>query len=308
MNERLQLFFDNLDKIQLYFGSDANKFANNLALKLTVRNIRFNYEDYEIVQQQIKAHTKWYQFFSMSLPICHAYYVHFAKTPEKIPHALHMYKLLTKKFNRGDQCYLAAIHIESEQSIQKIEALIKELMKQPSLKHSNLATNTCTILAARPESPQQLAITFEKYYQALVSIGFIRNKETKNCALLLTIGTGTYCEETFNHVQALTTFIQKSEISVMVCHYNTIALLALAKFEIAQFPALYDIHEEICRKLKIKQNHCNSLLMAAQIYTSNEAIGDLLTYELDYADFMYAAINDDFDSGSRHDGYGGGED
>lgn len=294
MNDRLQLFFDNLDKIHLYFGTEDDKCARNLALKLTVRNIHFYYEDYEKVQQQMKVHTKWYQFVSMNLPVCHAYYVHFAKTPEKIPHALHMYKLLTKKFHRGDQCYLAALHIESEQSIQKIEALITELMKQPSLKYSHLATNTCAILAARPESPQQLAVTYETYYQALVSIGFERNRETKNSALLLTIGTGAYCEATFKHLQTLAAFIQRAEISVITCHYITLALLALAKFEIAQFPALYDIHDEICRKLKISRNQCNSLLIAAQVYTSNEAIGDLLSYELNYSDFMYAAINDDF--------------
>lgn len=44
MNDRLQLFFDNIEKINLYFGADADKFSKDLALKLTVRNIRFYYE------------------------------------------------------------------------------------------------------------------------------------------------------------------------------------------------------------------------------------------------------------------------
>lgn len=295
MNDRLQLFFDNIEKINLYFGADADKFSKDLALKLTVRNIRFYYEDYEKVQQRIKTNTKWYQFVSMNLPISHAYYVHFAKTPEQIPHALHMYKILTKKFNRGEQCYLASLHIRSDEQTKKIERLIDELIKQPSLKFSSFSTNNCAILAARPEQPAELASSFEKYYRELVSIGFDRNGETKNSAFLLTVGTGVFCDKTFDNVKILTKFIQHTDTKIKHFHYKTIVLLALAKFDISQFPALYDIHDEICHKLKIRTNSCNSLLLATQIYTSNEAIGDLSSYELDFSDFMYAAVTDSFD-------------
>ena len=304
MNDRLQLFFDNTDKIHLYFGTDAEKFAKNLALKCTVRNIRFYYEDYEKVQRQIKANTKWYQFIYSNEAIRHAYYVHFAKTPEKIPHALHMYKLITKKFNRGEQSYLAAKHMTSEQSIEKLDLVMKALKKQPSLKYSNLSMNICAILTARPESPAELATAYENYYQALVSNGFKRNGETKNSAVLLTIGTGKFCDATFQHLKTLTQFIKNTEIVVSVNHYTTIALLALAKFEIKQFPALYDVHDEICRHLKIKKDRSDSLLIATQIYTSNEAIGDLPSYELDFSDFMYAAVNDHFDAGVSSDSGG----
>ena len=296
MNARLQLFFDNSEKIHLYFGTEAEKFAKHLALKCTVRNIRFYYEDYEKVQQQIKANTKWYQWIYANESIRHAYYVQFAKTPEKIPHALHMYKLMTKKFNRGEQSYLAATYLQSELSIEKMDLVMKALAMQPSLKYSNLSPNICAILAARPESPTELAATYESYYQTLVSNGFKRNGETKNCAVLLTLGTGSFCNATFQHLITLTQFIKQTDIVVRVSHYTTITLLALAKFEITQFPALYDVHDEICRHLKIRKN-CNSLLIAAQIYTSNEVIGNLSSYDLDFSDFMYAIVNDHFDGG-----------
>lgn len=307
MNDRLQLFFDNLEKIHLYFGTDADKFAKNLAVKCTVRNIRFFYEDYEKVQQQIKANTKWYQLIYSNENIRHAYFVHFAKTPDKIPHALHMYKLLIKQFrSRGEQSYLAATYMASQQSIEKMDLVIKALKKQSSLKYSNLSMNICAILASRPESPTELAAAYESYYQALVSNGFKRTGETKNCAVLLTLGTGKFCDATVQHLQTLTQFIKNTEIVVKVCHYTTITLLALAKFETKQFPALYDVHDEICRQLNIKKNGSDSLLIAAQIYTSNEVIGNLPTYELDFSDFMYAVVNDHFDGGFSGDS-GGGE-
>lgn len=301
MNDRLQLFFDNTEKIHLYFGTDAEKFVYNLAVKCTVRNLCFYYEDYERVQQQIKAHTKWYQFLSINEPIRHAYYVHFAKTPEKIPHAIHMYKLLKEKFNRGEQCYFAAKHMVSEQSIEKLDVVMKALAKQPSLSYSNLPLLICSILATRPESPTELAETYESYYQALISNGFKRHSETKKCAVLLTLGTGNFCDTTFQHLQTLTQFILNTHISLKVCHYTTITLLALAKFEVAQFPAFYDVHAEICRHLKIKQNRCDSLLLAAQIYTSNEAIGNLPSYNLDFSDFIDAIVHNPIDEGMSGD-------
>lgn len=303
MNARLQLFFDNLDKINLYFGSDADKFGKDFAAKLTVRNIRFFYEDYENVQQQIKAHTKWYQLPRANFAISHAYYIHFAKTPKQVVNAIHMYKILTKKFNRGEQSYLTALHIRSHDQFTKCETLIHELMKQPSLRYSHLSTISCAVLTNRPEDTTTLAKTYERYYNELLEIGFKRSDDTKKAALLLTIGTGEFCEKIFDYVKSLTVFIQNTEIILRSCHYKTIALLALSKFEVAQFPALYDIHDEICRTLKLKSTHCDTLLLATQIYTSNEAIGNLSSHNLEFSDLAYSVIDGNFDDG----GYRGGE-
>lgn len=296
MNDRLQLFFDNIGKIKLYFGSDADNFAKHLALKLTVRNIHFYYEDYENVQQQIKKHTKWYQFARNSSNLTHAYYVHFAKNPELIPQAFGQYKIVTKQFNRGEQSYLTAMHLTDESSFTKLQVLINELMQQPSLKSVPLATYHCAILATRPEEAHILANTYTQYYSKLITIGFVRGKDTIQMALLLTAGTGIFCENTIQHVQKLAKLFLSIQAILKYCHYSTIALLALANFQLNQFPALEDIHDEICHSLKISPNSCNTLLLAAQIYTANEAIGDLPFYNMNFSDFAYALVNDDFTS------------
>ena len=294
MNERLQLFFDNIEKIKLYFGSDAENFAKHLALKLTVRNIHFYYEDYENVQRQIKKHTKWYHFARNSSKLNHAYYVHFAKNPNQIPKVFHYYKTLSKQLNRGEQGYLTAMYLNEEASITKFEALMNELKQQPSLMLVSLAPHHCAILATRPEEPYILANTYTQYYNQLITDGFVRGKETIQTALLLTVGTGTFCKNTMLHVKKLMTLIFPVYPTLKNCHYNTIGLLALANFETNQFPALVDIHDEICLNLKISPNSCNTLLLATQIYTANEAIGDLPSYNMDFSDFAYAIVNDDF--------------
>ncbi|WP_157764848.1 DUF4003 family protein [Solibacillus sp. R5-41] len=296
MNERLQLFFDNIEKIKLYFGSDAESFAKHLALKLTVRNIHFYYEDYENVQKQIKKHTKWYQFARNSSKLNHAYYVHFAKNPEQIPKVFQQYRTLPKQFNRGEQSYLTAMYLNDEAAIIKIGALMHELKQQPSLKFSSFATHHCAILATRPEESHILANTYTQYYNKLITDGFVRGNDTIQTALLLTVGTGTFCANTIQHVKELMKLIFSIEPTLKNCHYSTIGLLALANFETNQFPALVDIHDEICRSLKISPNSCNTLLLATQIYTANEAIGDLPSYNMDFSDFAYALVNDDFTS------------
>ena len=79
-------------------------------------------------------------------------------------------------------------------------------------------------------------------------------------------------------------------------------LSLLMKFENEQFPALYAIHDEICRVLKIGKNECNSLLIAAQIYTSNEAIGDLPMTDFHFSDILTTAIDDGFYNGGDSSG------
>ena len=309
MNDQLQLFFHNVEKIRLYFGTDSSSFEKELALKLTVRNLAFYYEDYEKVVQQIKANTKWYSSARTSQKIAHSYYVHFAKTPEQVPHTLHMYKQLTKQFKRNEHTYLAAMYVKNDADLVKMQQLMQALMQQPSLKYSAFAPQTVALLATRGHDAATLAQTYERYYNALISLGYERKGITKNSAVLLTLGTGTFCEQTFQHVQQISAMIKKSDVSIKPCHYNTIALLALAKFDVVQFPALYAIHDEICHVLKLKKHDCNTLLLAAQIYTSNEAIGDLPEYELDFSDMLHIHndASGDGDSGGSDGGGGGGD-
>lgn len=287
MTEQLQLFFQNVEKIRLYFGSESTPFEKELALKLTVRNIPFYYEDYEKVVQQVKAHTKWYSSARVGQTIYHNYYVHFAKTPDQIQHTLHMYKQLTKHFKRNEQTYLAAMYMKQEADIKRLQALIRELAQLPSLSYATLKLSTTALLLARENDVTTLAQTYERYYEKLLAYGYEQVDTTKMSALLLTFGTGIYCDETSDHIQLISHTIRKSNGKLERCHYNTIALLALAKFDLAQFPALYAIHDEICRELNIKRYDCNSLLLATQIYTSNEPIGDLPEDELNFCDMLH---------------------
>lgn len=289
MNAQLQLFFTNIDKIVLYFGADSKCFYIDLALKLTVRNIVFNYEDYEKVRQQIKNNTKWYNFARVNTRIINTYYLHYANEPEKIGEVLNLHKLLTKQFTRHEDSYIAAAYLTSEDHIARIQLLITDLMNHQSVKHAPLKLSTSAMLAGRVEDAKVLANSVEKYYQALVSIGYERSKDTTNTAVILTIGTGDFHDETFSRLKELTTFIKKTEKKLTPYHYNTIALLSLAKFEVHQFPALYDMHEEICRFLKLDRRHFNSLLVATQIYTSTEAIGDLPSYDVDFSTIIFSA-------------------
>ncbi|MER2115755.1 MAG: hypothetical protein ABS904_08290, partial [Solibacillus isronensis] len=180
MNAQLQLFFTNIDKIVLYFGADAKYFYIDLALKLTVRNIVFNYEDYEKVRQQIKNNTKWYNFARVNTQIINTYFVHYAKEPEKIGEALNLHKLLTKQFTRHDDSYIAAAYLKSEDHIERINLLIKDLMNKQSVKYAPLKLSTSAMLAGRAEDTKVLANSVEQYYQALVSIGYARTKDTTN--------------------------------------------------------------------------------------------------------------------------------
>ncbi|WP_339172921.1 DUF4003 family protein [Solibacillus sp. FSL R5-0691] len=289
MNAQLQLFFTNIDKIVLYFGADAKYFYIDLALKLTVRNIVFNYEDYEKVRQQIKNNTKWYNFARVNTQIINTYFVHYAKEPEKIGETLNLHKSLSKQFTRHDDSYIAAAYLKSEQHIERIDQLIKDLMTKQSVKYAPLKLSTSAMLAGRTEDTKVLANSVEQYYQALVSFGYERTKDTTNTAVILTIGTGDFHQETFARLKELTTYIKKTEKKLKPHHYNTIALLSLAKFEVHQFPALHDMHEEICRFLKLDRRQFNSLLVATQIYTSTEAIGDLPSYDVDFSTIIFSA-------------------
>lgn len=305
MNDQLQLFFHNIEKIRLYFGSDSMPFEKELALKLTVRNLAFYYEDYEKVIQQIKANTKWYSSARTSQKIAHNYYVHFAKTPEQVPHTIHMYKQLTKQFKRHELTYLAAMYLKKDADLIKMQQLMQALQQQPSLNYSAFELQTVALLATRNQDAMILAQTYERYYKALISLGFEHKGVTKSSAVLLTLGTGTFCDQTFQHVEQISAIIQKSDVKMKPCHYNTIALLALAKFDVVQFPALYAIHDEICHVLKLKKHDCNTLSLAAQIYTSNEVIGDLPAYELDFSDMLH--IHNDASSGGDSGGFNDGD-
>ncbi len=115
MNEKLQLYVDNVEKIRLYFGVDGERFAKKMAIQLTLKGIRFYYHDYEEVQKHIKANTKWYSTPRSSIKIAHAYYVQFAKEPEKVVHALKQQSMIPKpKLANVEDSYIAAIYIKDD--------------------------------------------------------------------------------------------------------------------------------------------------------------------------------------------------
>lgn len=305
MNETLQLYLDNVEKIRLYFGVDGDKFAKRMAIQLTLRGIRFYYHDYEEVQKHIKANTKWYSTPRNSVKIGHAYYVQFAKEPEKVVHALKQQSILPKpKLAVIEDSYIAAIYIKDDEHVKKMKELKEHLAKQPSLKYSPHTLSQCALLATRPESSEELATTYERYYSRLINLKWKRAGETYQAAFLLTMGTGTFNDTTWDKVKELATIIQTANSKLETRHYSVVCLLALAQFEITEFPALNKIHDEICKSMKANPKYENTLLIATQIYTSNEAIGDLPKYDIDFIDLVLQGIDADFGGDG---GAGGGE-
>ncbi|WP_431028888.1 DUF4003 family protein [Lysinibacillus sp. LZ02] len=308
MKERLQLFVDNVEKIRLYFGVDGERFVKKMATQLTVRGIRFYYHDYEEVQKHIKANTKWYGVARSSVKIAHAYYVQFAKEPEQVKQAIAQQAFVkTKGFASSEDAYLAAMYVKDSEQAQKMELLTKELIKQPSLKFSSLSLLLRAMLATRPESPEELATTYEQYYQRLISLGWKRDGTSKNAAFLLTIGTGAWDETIWAKVEELAALIQAASTKLEPRHYSVVCLLALAKFETPAFPALTEIHDQVCQVLKAKPKYDNTLLIATQIYTASEAFSDLPTYDFDFADIVMQAIDGDSGGDAGGDGGSGGD-
>lgn len=305
MKERLQLFLDNIEKIRLYFGTGTDEFTMKMATQLTVRGIRFCVSDYEEIKKEIKANSKWYNPLRVSKVITNAYYIQFAKEPEKVAHTLEMQKLLTSSgLSNIENSYLAAMYVKNRVHAVKVDELSKALLKQPSLKFSTLSFVLRVMLAARPESAEVLANTYEHYYKQLVDFNFIRGNESKSAALLLTIGTGTFDEKTWHRVKTLTTTFMSTKDKIEPRHYSVICLLVLAKFEPQELQTLTEVHEAICQALKLNPKYYNTLLIAVQIHTSTEVIGELPKCALDFSDIVLQGIDGVVDSAS---GDGAGE-
>ncbi|MFJ7738077.1 DUF4003 family protein [Lysinibacillus sp. NPDC097287] len=306
MKERVQLFLDNMEKIRLYFGTGTDNFTMKIATQLTVRGIRFCVSDYEEIKKEIKANSKWYSTIRVSKVITNAYYIQFAKEPEKVAQTLEMQKLITStSLSNIENSYLAAMYIKNRVHAVKMDELSNALLKQPSLKFSTLSLVLRAMLATRPESAVVLANTYEHYYKHLVDFNFIRGDESKSAALLLTMGTGTFDEKTWQRVRSFTTTFMSTNAKLEPRHYSVVCLLALATFETQEFQALTEVHETICQALKLNPKYYNTLLIATQIYTCTEGIGELPKCALDFSDIVLQGIDGVADSASG-DG-GGGE-
>ena len=308
MNEKLALFLDNVEKIRLYFGVDGEKIAKKMGIQLTLRGVRFYYHDYEEIQKHIKMNTKWYSTPRNSVKIGHAYYVQYAKEPEKVVQALNQQRMLPKPgFSNVEDSYVAALYIKDDAHIQKMKDLKGNLAKQPSLKYYPHTLSQCALLATRPQSAEELAATYERYYSELINLKWKRAGETYQAAFLLTIGTGAFNDATLAKVKELATIIQAANCKLEPRHYNIVCLLALVKFEVTEFPALYEIHDEICKVLKVNPKYENTLLIATQIYTANEALDDVHKYEIDLIDIVMQGIDVSSGGDGGDGGAGGGE-
>ncbi|MFJ7951269.1 DUF4003 family protein [Lysinibacillus sp. NPDC096418] len=305
MKERIQLFLDNMEKIRLYFGTGIENFTLKMATQLTVRGIRFYVGDYEEIKKAIKANSKWYSTVRANRNIANAYYIQFAKEPEKVAHTLEMQKLITASgLSNIENSYLAAMYIKNKVHAVKMNELSKALMKQPSLRFTTLSLTLRAMLATRPESAEVLANTYERYYKLLINLNFKRGDESKNAALLLTMGTGTFDEKTWQRVQAFTATFMSTNTKIDPRYYNVVCLLALATFEPEEFPALTEVYDAISQTLKLNPKYYNTLLIATQIYTCTEAIGELPKYSTEFSDIVMQSIDGIADSTS---GDGGGE-
>lgn len=305
MKERIQLFLDNMEKIRLYFGTGIENFTLKMATQLTVRGIRFYVGDYEEIKKAIKANSKWYSTVRANRNIANAYYIQFAKEPEKVAHTLEMQKLITASgLSNIENSYLAAMYIKNKVHAIKMNELSKALMKQPSLRFTTLSLTLRAMLATRPESAEVLANTYERYYKLLINLNFKRGDESKNAALLLTMGTGTFDEKIWQRVQAFTATFMSTNAKIDPRYYNVVCLLALATFESEEFPALTEVYDAISQTLKLNPKYYNTLLIATQIYTCTEAIDELPKYTTEFSDIVMQSMDGIADSTS---GDGGGE-
>lgn len=305
MKERIQFFLDNIEKIRLFFGTGTDKFTIKMATQLTVRGIKFCVSDFEEIKKEIKANSKWYSTVRVSKVITNAYYIQFAKEPEKVAHTLKMQILITSSgLSNIENSYLAAMYIKDRIHAVKMGELSKALLKQPSLKFSTLSLALRAMLANRPESAEVLANTYEHYYKQLIDFNFIRGDESKSAALLLTMGTGTFDEKTWHRVRSFTTTFMSAKDKIEPRHYSVVCLLALTKFEPEELQALKEVHEAICQALKLNPKYYNTLLIAAQIHTCTEVIGEIPKCSLDFSDIVLQGIEGVADSASSD---GGGE-
>ena len=303
MKERVQLFLDNIEKIRLYFGTGTDNFTMKMAIQLTVRGIKFCVSDYEEIKKEIRSNSKWYSTVRASKVITNAYYIHFAKEPEKVAQTLDMQKLITSTgLANIENSYLAAMHIKNRVHAVKMDELSKELLKQPSLKFSTLSLALRAMLATRPESAEVLANTYEHYYKQLVDFNFIRGDESMSAALLLTMGTGTFDEKTWHRVKSFTTTFMSTKAKIEPRHYSVVCLLALAKYKTEELQVLTEVHEAICQSLKLNPKYYNTLLIAAQIYTCTEVVGELPKCTLDFSDIVLQGFDGVADSVSGDSG------
>ena len=181
------------------------------------------------------------------------------------------------------------------------------LAKQGSLKYLAHPFSQCAMLATRPELPEELATTYERYYSRLTDLKWKRGGEAKQAAFLLTMGTGTFDDTIWEKVKELATIIQAANSKLEPRHYNVVCLLALAKFERTEFQMLNEIHEQLCKVMKANPKYENTLLIATQIYTASEALDELQKYDIDFTDILFEIVDVDFGGASGDGGSGGGD-
>ncbi|MEK4229675.1 DUF4003 family protein [Solibacillus sp. FSL H8-0538] len=313
MKEIISLFRDNLEKIGLFFGTNAAPFKRTMATQLTIRGHRFHFEAYEQVQQAIKQQTKWYQLPRMNMSITNSYYVHLVTATNKHTAVADLFateKLLKDVgFRRSVQSYLAALYIKNAGHAKKMDATSRALKQQSSNKFASPTLQLTAMLSAREEMPEQLAEATEHYYSTLRK-DFKRGDQLQHVTLMLTIIRGTFDAKLCDRIRELAQLIQQLNVKLQDRHYAVICLLALANFKKDDFPKLFALHEEIVTLLKANPKYENTLLIAAQLYTATQIteIEDNLFVDAGDLLFDMCGLMDSCGDGSDGGSDGGGGD
>lgn len=301
MHQMLALYLQNVEKIKLYFGTDADKFGYHLAVRYTVKGNVFHYADYEKIAQEIKKHTKWYSFAAVNFNILTSYAAHFGKDVDKVAPALQYYKLLTNYFTRGEHSYLAAMYGTTLEDAQRVDALTKTLAKLPALQFFTLPLQTRALLATLPEEVEVLAASVQHYYTTLISLGFTRHSSTLEAAAILTLASGNVDEQLITQIKHVLAILTETNTTLKKRHYFVVILLALVNAKAHDFIELYELHEQLCAEAKLRPNYHPTLLIATQLYTVTSLPISFASSEFSFSDTIHL-----FDSSSDIDGGGDG--
>lgn len=305
MNDKLVLYLQNVEKIKLYFGTDADKFSYSLALRYTVKGMVFHYVDYENIAQEIKKQTKWYSFAGVNFNILTSYAAHFGKDYEKVAQALHYQKMLTSYFTGGEHSYIAAMYGSTIEDAQRVNKLTQALANTPNSQFFTLPLQSRALLATRAEEVAILAMSLQQYYEALIQFGFARHSLTYESAFILTVHSGLFDAQLIEQLRAVLAILNQAETTLKKRHYFVVVLLAIAQCGAEDFIKLYELHDALCLQTKLRPKYHPTLLIATQLYTLNKT-----PFEFSTSDFALTEVIHLFDSASNLDGgtdSGGGE-
>lgn len=275
MQGTVELFYDNMEEIELFFGKKANPFKRNLATQLAIRGLSFQPDIYEQVQEAIKIRTKWYQSTRSNLSIRISYYVHLASVrniDEAVEERFGKVTLLKELgIYRSTNSYLAALYIKDAAHAKKME-ITSRLFKKSRIFSSNPPPlQICAMLATIEEIPENLVATTEQYFKKLRT-NFKKGYQLRNVALMMTMSKGIYDANLCKRMHHLSELLRYEGLEIEERHYATFCLLTLTELKKNHFNEFFNFHEEIYTFLQANPKKENTFFIAAQLFIATHLL------------------------------------